>query len=157
MMIVPPRRLVRSITSSRASADAVLACSWNCLAVLAAQRAGSTADAAVRIVAERERQITAEGWSPEHDEQHAKGELARAGVAYARRHAGVAPPDEGLGTALGYLGQGSNDRLPADWPWDAEWWKPRALQPDLIRAGALLAAELDADRRRHPDPDPVRF
>lgn len=30
------------------------------------------------IAAERKRQIEAEGWTPEHDDAHDKGELARA-------------------------------------------------------------------------------
>jgi len=119
---------------------ATSACSWGCLAVLAAQLAGPDADAAVLMVAERERQRTAEGYHPEHDDQHHAGALAAAGVCYAIRHASGVP-----------LG-GPSDEPPDWWPWDAEWWKPKALRPDLVRAGALLAAELDRDRRLHPSP-----
>ena len=35
------------------------------------------------IAAERERQISAEGWTPEHDDEHGNGELAMAASAYA--------------------------------------------------------------------------
>jgi hypothetical protein len=35
------------------------------------------------VIAERFRQIEVEGWSAEHDDKHDKGDLARAGAAYA--------------------------------------------------------------------------
>ena len=35
------------------------------------------------VVAERERQTRDEGWSAEHDDAHASGQLARAAAAYA--------------------------------------------------------------------------
>lgn len=118
-----------------------VACSWNCLAVLAAQRAGAAGDAAVRIVAERERQVTAEGWTPEHDASHSGGELALAGVLYAlhamtRRSPGSEPLE------IQSLTEPDKPRL-WTWPWDPEWWKPKDRDRDLIRAGALIAAELD--------------
>ena len=114
---------------------AVGACSWGCLTVLAAQRAVAegTAEAAVLMVAERERQQTAEGWAPEHDDQHPPGQLVAAAVCYATPHAAGIPEDA--------------RKVPAAWPWDAEWWKPKGQHRDLVRAGALLAAELDRDLR----------
>lgn len=121
----------------------LIACSWGCLAVLAAKRATETepgVDGALRIVAERERQVTAEGYSPEHDAEHPAGELATAGAIYAV-HA-VAPtavptdPPTVLVRTDGAI-------LDAQWPWDPEWWKPKSIDRDLIRAGALIAAELD--------------
>lgn len=112
---------------------ATSACSWGCLAVLAAQLAGPDADAAVLMVAERERQRTAEGYHPEHDDQHHAGALAAAAVCYATPHAAGIPEDV--------------RKVPAAWPWDAEWWKPKGLVRDLVRAGALLAAEVDRERR----------
>ncbi|MEG2267851.1 MAG: DUF550 domain-containing protein, partial [Acinetobacter sp.] len=38
--------------------------------------------AANDIIAERQRQISEEGWTPEHDDEHDKGELAMAAVCY---------------------------------------------------------------------------
>lgn len=35
------------------------------------------------ITAERQRQIDVEGWTPEHDAEHAKGELVEASTQYA--------------------------------------------------------------------------
>lgn len=112
--------------------EATIACSWTCLAVLAALRAGSDADAAVLVVAERERQVTAEGYSPEHDEDHEPGELAAAGICYAWDHA--SEDSDRWRTAPG---------PPTAWPWEADWWKPKNPLRDLVRAGALIAAEAD--------------
>lgn len=122
-----------------------IACSWNCLAVLAAQRAGTTADAAVRIVAERERQVTTEGYTPEHDRDHHDGQLALAGICYAGQHAAIREhafieTDQDIGTA--------SEGAPGAWPWDPEWWKPKDPQRDLVRAGALIAAEADRTGER---------
>lgn len=77
------------------------------------------------IAAERKRQVEAEGWTPEHDDEHATGELANAAVCYA-------------------LG-----RRTVWWPWSLDWWKP---SPDnrireLAKAGALIAAEIDRLQR----------
>lgn len=122
---------------------AAAACSWNCLAVLAAQEAGPDADAAVLVVAERERQVTAEGWAPEHDDTHDPGDLASAGIAYAGLHARTRswsewPPEPDSDLPLG---------TPYCWPWDREWWKPKDELRDLVRAAALIAAEADRLQR----------
>lgn len=77
------------------------------------------------ILAERRRQIEEEGWTAEHDSQHGHGELANAAAAYA----------------LHSTGDGLTAR--EIWPFDWEWWKPRAPIDDLVRAGALIAAEID--------------
>lgn len=115
---------------------ATSACSWNCLAVLAAQLAGPDADAAVQVVAERERQATAEGWTPEHDEHHDAGLLAAAGVCYALEHVPQVHKDPTYA-----------DGPPGWWPFDPEWWKPKDRLRDLVRAAALIAAEADRDVR----------
>lgn len=83
------------------------------------------------IAQERKRQITVEGWTPEHDDQHDRGELVRASVCYALD------------------AHWARDGVPPDWPWDSKWWKPT---PDdrvheLIKAGALIAAEIDRLQR----------
>lgn len=85
------------------------------------------------IAAERRRQIEEEGWTPEHDAEHEDGELAIAAACYAT------PENERL-----YLYNGD---VPSDWPWAHEWWKP-CPGPDnrvreLVKAGALVAAEID--------------
>lgn len=113
---------------------ATSACSWNCLAVLAAGLAGDTADAAVRVVAERDRQITAEGYTPETDEDLEPGLLAAAGACYALLHS-----DGPMGPNPYNV-----DDL---WPFDPDHWKPKHPERDLIRAAALIAAEIDRQTR----------
>jgi hypothetical protein len=39
--------------------------------------------AASDVLAERQRQVTAEGWTPEHDDEHSDGEMALAASSYA--------------------------------------------------------------------------
>ncbi|HCE9784511.1 TPA: hypothetical protein NH348_003290 [Pseudomonas aeruginosa] len=29
------------------------------------------------------------------------------------------------------------------WPWDEEWWKPKSARENLVRAGALVLAEIE--------------
>lgn len=82
------------------------------------------------IAQEVVRQREDENWSIEHDDQHARGDLANAAACYAMR-AGLAPNDHRHG--IGYP--------PSIWPWEAKWWKPKGINRDLIRAGALIAAE----------------
>jgi len=80
------------------------------------------------ITAERERQIRAEGWTPEHDAEHTENELAWAARCYV---------DQAIFTFTEPSPTGA-------WPWDESWWKP---SPDpvrnLVKAGALIAAEID--------------
>ena len=80
------------------------------------------------IKVERERQVDVEGWTPEHDDKHSAGEMAMAAAAYC-----VADKvrDPGRSPYLALL-----------WPWSADWWKPKSRERDLVRAGALIVAEL---------------
>jgi hypothetical protein len=80
------------------------------------------------IAAERRRQVEEEGWTAEHDEQWINDQLSRAAACYAL--AGTAPT-RGL-VCLRDL-----------WPWDNCWWRPKTRVANLVRAGALIAAELD--------------
>jgi len=80
------------------------------------------------IIAERRRQIVCEGFSHEHDDLHASGEIAAAAGCYALQAAGC----ELRGRDIGRF-----------WPWSASCWKPKDQRQDLIRAAALLVAELE--------------
>lgn len=91
--------------------------------VLAARIAASAAEGGEAVawrdvIAERQRQISAEGWTPEHDDVHASHELRRAAACYM-------------------LGNGGN------WPWDWRWWKPTTDRRNLVKAAALLIAEIE--------------
>lgn len=133
------------------------------------------------IAAERRRQVEKEGWTPEHDESHPRGELAQAGRAYAdaaiqvfrtldwcrdggrkfaahyegeERERMMRDLDEGETDPLGaYYGrrQDGGVRLPLmnEWPWDEASWKPdNDPVRTLVKAGALIAAEIDRELRR---------
>jgi len=38
------------------------------------------------------------------------------------------------------------------WPWGKEWWKPSDRRRDLVKAGALIAAEIDRLDRAKSKP-----
>lgn len=97
--------------------------------------------AARDIVLERMRQITVEGWTPEHDDEHAEYEMAKAAGCYAW----IAGQSDKLRLIF--------DAPPPTWPsnWDSDWWKPTDRRRDLVKAGALILAEIEridrAERR----------
>lgn len=83
--------------------------------------------AAQDVLAERNRQIAAEGWTPEHDDEHTFGSLASAAGCYA----------------MYTLAYPAGDPHP-NWPWERTWWKPsQDSRRNLIRAGALILAEIE--------------
>lgn len=90
------------------------------------------------IAVERQRQIDVEGWTPEHDDEHSLAEIAVAGLSYVSIAASQVRLREGCMLAA----------LPIYWPWSAEWWKP-SNDPtrNLVKAGALIAAEIDRLQR----------
>lgn len=99
---------------------------------------------------ERARQISVEGWTPEHDDKHDNGQLALAGAAYALQ----ASNNDALYAAIGRRPcEGSNAGWIGGallfWPWDRTWWKPDYEDPvrTLVKAGALIAAEIDRLQR----------
>lgn len=97
------------------------------------------------VMAERERQITHEGWSHEHDDKHEPGELARAGAAYAYSARDWIQSDGS--------GHFSLDQL---WPWSMYWWKPTGFRRDLVKGCALIVAEGEKfDRSRKSKPRPM--
>lgn len=86
-------------------------------------------DAAIRsIVHERQRQIEAEGWTPEHDDQYQNSELCRAAAGYAL----YAHADQSW----------KNYHVPNSWPFPAKWFKPADARRMLVKAGALVVAEI---------------
>jgi hypothetical protein len=93
------------------------------------------ADGAELIARERSRQVTTERWSAPHDDRHRRSQLSRAAACYliaARRKSKI--------TAASAKAFG--------WPWGARFWKP-ADDPirNLVKAGALIAAEIDRLQR----------
>lgn len=89
-------------------------------------------DIITEIAAERRRQIEVEGWTPAHDDAHGKGEMAQAAALYAT------PPDKRRRCADPRYGM-------EGWPssWHPCWWKPKSRRRDLVRAAALIVAEIE--------------
>ncbi|WP_260601138.1 hypothetical protein [Pseudomonas aeruginosa] len=112
-----------------------------CDALLAARaaQAGQVPQAWLDVQAERRRQVEAEGWTPEHDDEHSHGQMARAAACYAL--AGSSAPNDGTAALLVSLA----------WPWDEQWWKPTSTRRDLVKACALALAEIERlDRAAAP-------
>lgn len=88
------------------------------------------------VMGERTRQMAVEGWTPEHDDKHEDGQIGFAAACYAVAGA----QDDGPGAPL-----------PLRWPWHSAWWKPTDRRRDLIKAGALILAEIERlDRTAAP-------
>ncbi len=100
-------------------------------AMLAAAPGKEVPQAWIDVQEERRRQITAEGWTPEHDDEHSHGQMARAAACYAL--AGSSAPNDGTAALLVSLA----------WPWDQQWWKPTSARRDLVKACALALAEIE--------------
>lgn len=88
------------------------------------------------ITAERQRQT--ERWSACHDDEHTNGELGIAAGCYA----------------LSGSGRWSKDALREIWPktWSTLWWKPKNNRRDLIKAAALIVAEIERLDRLTQEP-----
>ncbi|HFX0603192.1 hypothetical protein E4L81_12990 [Pseudomonas aeruginosa] len=99
--------------------------------LLAAAPGNSVPQAWLDVQAERRRQVEAEGWTPEHDDGHSHGQMARAAACYAL--AGSSAPNDGTAALLVSLA----------WPWDEQWWKPSTARRDLVKACALALAEIE--------------
>lgn len=79
------------------------------------------------VIAERDRQKDVEGWTAEHDDKYTGCELAAAAATYAV----CVRPDQ-----LKVCGVTA-------WPWPYHWWKPGAYRRNLVKAAALLIAEIE--------------
>lgn len=89
------------------------------------------------IADERARQMGEEGWTAEHDDEHTSGELGRAAQAYL------------FAVEQPVYWSAASGNVPVAWPWHSEWWKP-SDDPirNLVKAGALIAAEIDRLQRQ---------
>ncbi|TMC10553.1 MAG: hypothetical protein E6J41_07990 [Chloroflexi bacterium] len=84
-------------------------------------------DGAELIAAERRRQVAFEGMTPEHDDEHIHNQLSRAAASYI---AITVWPDS-------YEAENF-------WPWNLDDFKPvDDPVPNLVKAGALIAAAID--------------
>jgi hypothetical protein len=88
------------------------------------------------ICQERNRQLSQEGFSAEHDDK-------------------VNGSFQLVGAAIAYLCVSNNEHIQRWWPWDWKWWKPSHDRiRNMVKAGALIAAEIDRlQRERENQPD----
>ncbi|WP_417261641.1 hypothetical protein [Celeribacter sp.] len=84
---------------------------------------------------ERKRQIEVEGWTVKHDDKHVEGELASAALCYVEAAAHALTPQN----------SDKIEGVPEWWPvtWDDEWFKPTTARRDMIKAIALLFAQIE--------------
>jgi hypothetical protein len=81
------------------------------------------------VTAERTRQISQEGFDTSHDDLYVDSELSAAAMCYLLHESGwerkvLSPP-----TMI--------------WPWAIKWWKPTNRRRNLVKAAALILAEID--------------
>lgn len=98
------------------------------------------------VFTERQRQIDAEGWTPEHDDEHDAGELPAAGGCYAFA---------AVRQVCGLDASAARD----GWPFQAAWWKPSTSpRRNLVKAAALILAEIERlDRASNATPAIARL
>ena len=82
------------------------------------------AQASIDVINARVHQLEEEEWDYEHDEQYVNGELTTAAVCYA-------------------LGESFMFNPYICWPWGTDDWKPKTYRENLVRAAALLIAEIE--------------
>ena len=92
------------------------------------------------IAAERQRQIHEEGWTPEHDARHRGFELSRAARVYAIEAQRVAR--QGPCFTLTEW-EAREYGWPEGWEFKGGGASPGDAIHHLVRAGALIAAEID--------------
>lgn len=91
-------------------------------------------EAAVDVLKERCRQVTEEGCAPESDDGYTDYQLPRAAICYAIKAAGL-----------------PSHRATLYWPFPAAAFKPTERRANLVKAAALLLAEIERlDRAESP-------
>ena len=90
----------------------------------------------IEIAIERRRQFEEEGYTARHDDMHEGGQLSLAAAAYAKHSA------DSFETHVS-LDHYQHDCMPPTF-WLKTWdWKPKDPRRDLVRAGALIVAEIE--------------
>ena len=81
------------------------------------------------VAAERQRQVEVFGWTAEHDDT-------------------TNGPDDLMNAAGCYCLFGFLPVPPLYWPWDAKWWNPGNYRRRLVKAAALIVAEIERFDRK---------
>jgi hypothetical protein len=84
------------------------------------------------LISERVRQIAEEGNTILRDDSYYLGEIAAAASCYAE-----------WSTYSDSVRETCKDQFSPRWPWGKSWWKPKDRRRDLVRAGALIIAEIE--------------
>jgi hypothetical protein len=109
------------------------------------------------VIAERRRQVEAEGFTAEHDDQHQFGELALAGAAYAAHTSERGKQGDIFVSRIDtMLRAGWFNLSMLLWPFERHWWKPKDRYRDLVKAAAFLVAEGDRLNRLAGRDAPVK-
>lgn len=95
------------------------------------------------ILNERIRQVVEEGFTPNQDDWGYPGKLLKAACCYLWQAKNY--------VYMGYYEKDSSIRNDyylsttplKEWPWADEWWKPKNPRRDLIKAAALIIAEIE--------------
>lgn len=96
----------------------------------------AVSEAARDVLAERQRQIEQEGWTPEGDDRYFDGDMARAAAAYAISSTPGDGKEEGISL----------------WParWSSAFYKPADPRRSLVKAAALILADIERIDRATP-------
>lgn len=85
------------------------------------------------VIDERQRQISKEGHTTEDDDKYGDScQLLHAAACY-------------LQNAIKSV---ASIICPSSWPWHARFWKPKSPRQDLVRAAALIIAEIERIDRK---------
>jgi len=95
--------------------------------------------AAFDVLGERNRQIEQEHYSIKHDDSYQMNELSRAAASYVNN---VVSRGWVFNSVYGPEAYQSEE-VPDLWPWSDEHWKPKNPRRDLVKAAALIIAEID--------------
>ncbi|MCX2696672.1 hypothetical protein [Ochrobactrum chromiisoli] len=103
---------------------------------LSSQTVAEQSAAARDVLAERRRQVEAEGWTPEHDDKWSSGEIAQSAACYAL-----------LAAAW------NKEAVIEIFPWSLRWLKSTSPRRNLVKAGALILAEIERLDRLPASPE----
>jgi hypothetical protein len=105
---------------------------WTPVFSHAALQAIEVATAAARdVLTERRRQVDGEGFKVADDDRYQEGQLSAAAAAYT------------IDACANVVGNASLSRPPSVWPWDSKWWRPEGARRNLVKAAALILAEIE--------------
>ena len=90
---------------------------------------GASSRAERDVLNELARQQSEEGYTEEGDDQYNAMELSYAAGCYVR--------------SAQLCGLQDVSAVPISWPWPAHTYKPKSVREDLVRAAALLLAEIN--------------